>query len=156
MTQDEILKNSEPIRNRCQGTLFMLTADESQYLFELIAENQPEIEKFITSGEGIGYLTWLTFHPSYSYEDFVEGFRPVETTSGLVLKLADGIFKRICREALALSQTKVFGNYRRNQSGKFGKSFGRLITLLERDKRGMQITLPQSKEPFTIPPIFTY
>lgn len=53
-----------------------------------------------------------------NYEDFVEGFRPVETTSGLVLKLADGIFKRICREASL--QTEIFGDHRRNQSGKFG------------------------------------
>ncbi len=152
MTQDEILKNSEPIRNRCQGTLFMLTADESQYLFELIAENQPEIEKFITSGEGIGYLTWLTFHPSYSYEDFVEGFRPVETTSGLVLKLADGIFKRICREALAHPKQKYLVIIDEINRANLAKVLGELITLLERDKRGMQITLPQSKEPFTIPP----
>ena len=152
MTQDEILKNSEPIRNRCQGTLFMLTADESQYLFELIAENQPEIEKFITSGEGIGYLTWLTFHPSYSYEDFVEGFRPVETTSGLVLKLADGIFKRICREGLAHPKQKYLVIIDEINRANLAKVLGELITLLERDKRGMQITLPQSKEPFTIPP----
>ena len=152
MTQDEILKNSEPIRNRCQGTLFMLTADESQYLFELISENQPEIDKFITSGEGIGYLTWLTFHPSYSYEDFVEGFRPVETTSGLVLKLADGIFKRICREALAHPKQKYLVIIDEINRANLAKVLGELITLLERDKRGMQITLPQSKEPFTIPP----
>lgn len=32
------------------------------------------------------------------------------------------------------------------------KVLGEAVTLLEQDKRGMQITLPQSKEPFTIPP----
>lgn len=152
MTQDEVLKNSEPIRNRCQGTLFALTADEAQYLFGLISENQPEVDKFITSGEGIGYLTWLTFHPSYSYEDFVEGFRPVETTSGLVLKLADGIFKRICREALAHPKQKYLVIIDEINRANLAKVLGELITLLEKDKRGMLITLPQSKETFTIPP----
>lgn len=152
MTQDEVLKNSEPIRNRCQGTLFMLTGDESQYLFELISEKQPEIDKFVTSGEGIGYITWLTFHPSYSYEDFVEGFRPLETTSDLVLKLADGVFKRICREALAHPKQKYLVIIDEINRANLAKVLGELITLLERDKRGMQITLPQSKEPFTIPP----
>jgi 5-methylcytosine-specific restriction protein B len=43
-----------------------------------------------------------TFHPSYSYEDFIEGFRPVESGgSGLTLRLEDGVFKRVCREAQA-------------------------------------------------------
>lgn len=152
MINDEVLKNSEPIHNRCQGTLFALTADEAQYLFGLISENQPEIDKFITSGEGIGYLTWLAFHPSYSYEDFVEGFRPVETTSGLILKLADGIFKRICREALTHPKQKYLVIIDEINRANLAKVLGELITLLERDKRGMLITLPQSKETFTIPP----
>lgn len=152
MTRDEVLKNSEPIRNRCQGTLFALTADEAQYLFGLISENQPEVDQYITTGEGIGYLTWLTFHPSYSYEDFVEGFRPVETTSGLVLKLADGIFKRICREALAHPKQKYLVIIDEINRANLAKVLGELITLLEKDKRGMLITLPQSKETFTIPP----
>ena len=32
------------------------------------------------------------------------------------------------------------------------KVFGETITLLEKDKRGMKVTLPQSKDPFTVPP----
>jgi len=152
MVKDDILINSEPIRNRCQGTLFALTSEEAQYLFGLISEKQPEIDKFTTSGEGVGYLTWLTFHPSYSYEDFVEGFRPVETASGLVLKMADGIFKRICREALAHPKQKYLVIIDEINRANIAKVLGELITLLEKDKRGMLITLPQSKENFTIPP----
>ena len=40
---------------------------------------------------------------------------------------------------------------RRNQPRNV-RSFGELITILERDKRGLTITLPQSKESFSIPP----
>jgi 5-methylcytosine-specific restriction protein B len=46
-------------------------------------------------------LTRVTFHPSYSYEDFIEGFRPVMNAGndGLQLSLEDGVLKRICKVA---------------------------------------------------------
>jgi 5-methylcytosine-specific restriction enzyme B len=153
LQNDPILKFSEPMRNRCQGTLFALTGEEAQYLLEIIAEAEPNIDKFVTSGEGIGYLTWLTFHPSYSYEDFVEGFRPVDTgTGGLTLRLEDGIFKRLCREAQAHPKENYLIVIDEINRANLAKVFGELITLLEQDKRGLEVSLPQSKESFTIPP----
>ncbi|MFL0177483.1 hypothetical protein [Mycobacterium sp. SMC-13] len=45
-------------------------------------------------------LTRVTFHPSYAYEDFIEGFRPQQTDSGTMhLVLTDGVFKRVCDTA---------------------------------------------------------
>ena len=153
LLQDPVMGLSEPLRNRCQGTLFALTGDEAQYLLELLAENQPDIQKHFTSGEGVGYLTWITFHPSYSYEDFVEGFRPVDTGGGgLALRLEDGLFKRICREAQAHPKQHYLMLIDEINRANLAKVFGELITLLEMDKRGLVVTLPQSKESFTIPP----
>ena len=48
------------------------------------------------------YLEFVTFHQSYSYEDFVEGLRPkVESDAeGEVdYEIKPGIFKRICQRA---------------------------------------------------------
>jgi 5-methylcytosine-specific restriction protein B len=94
------LKDSEPLRFNNQGTLFALTADEVSELAEMIGENDPEGARLLTEADGTATLTWVTFHPSYAYEDFVEGLRPFETGSGQVgLRLEDGVFKRLCRVA---------------------------------------------------------
>ncbi|MEA4909868.1 MAG: AAA family ATPase [Anaerolineaceae bacterium] len=152
LQNDDILSNSEPMHNRCQGTLFALNNFEAQYLFRLLAQEQPEIKQHFNANEGASYLTLLTFHPSYSYEDFVEGFRPTETSDQLILKMADGVFKRVCREARNNPDKTYLVVIDEINRANLAKVFGELITLLEYDKRDMQITLPQSKEAFTIPP----
>lgn len=50
-----------------------------------------------------GRIHFVTFHQSMSYEDFIEGLKPVlinEETGNLGYTIEDGIFKRICKEAM--------------------------------------------------------
>lgn len=46
-----------------------------------------------------GQIEFVTFHQSYSYEEFVEGIKPDLENNELKYKLEDGIFKRICEHA---------------------------------------------------------
>jgi 5-methylcytosine-specific restriction enzyme B len=102
---------------------------------------------------GIPQLSLVTFHPSYSYEDFVEGYKPRPTNGrgGLELELRDGIFKRICRAAASDPRPYLLLIDEINR-GNVPKIFGELITLLELDKRGISVVLPYSGETFSIPP----
>ncbi len=150
---DPMLASSEPMRFRSQGTLFQLNEEEADSLFALLEENNPQIEKYFEDSSSVGQLTNLTFHASYSYEDFIEGIRPVQRgDTGFSLSLQDGVFKRICREAQANPDRPYLVLIDEINRANVAKVFGELITILEQDKRGLTITLPQSKESFSIPP----
>ncbi|MEV4086178.1 McrB family protein [Nonomuraea fuscirosea] len=94
----------------------------------------------------------MTFHPGYGYEDFIEGFRPVTGGEGLRLELVDGVFKRVCAAAVADPDHPHLLLIDEINRGDLPKIFGELITLLEKDKRGLVVDLPQSGSAFTVPP----
>ncbi|WP_217518263.1 McrB family protein [Streptomyces lunaelactis] len=105
-----------------------------------------------SDGKPAGHLTQLTFHPSYGYEDFIEGFRPHKGASGLELVMTAGVFKRVCQAAAADPDRPYLLLIDEINRGDLPKILGELITLLERDKRGITVLLPQSGEPFAVPP----
>lgn len=97
-------------------------------------------------------LKRLSFHPSYSYEDFVEGFRPAQVAGGgLALQLEDGVFKRACADAAADPDHNHLLVIDEINRANVAKVFGELITLIEKDKRGLVVQLAQSKAEFSIP-----
>ena len=97
-------------------------------------------------------MCWCTFHPAYGYEDFIEGFRPEQGAAGqLVFERRAGIFKTLCDLAEHTPDRKFVLVVDEINRGDIPRIFGELLTLLERDKRGLKLNLPLSGNSFTVP-----
>lgn len=103
---------------------------------------------------GADSVVQLTFHPSYSYEDFVEGYRPVSGAVG-VYDLQPGVLLRASKEAakrLAAAEksgseeTRVLLFIDEINRGDVARILGESITYLESDKRGEPFILAQSPD----------
>lgn len=73
----------------------------------------------------------VQFHPSYSYEDFVEGFRPRTEHGNLSYELKPGPFRRIAAEALKNPDRNYVLVIDEINRGNLPKIFGELYFLLE-------------------------
>jgi MoxR-like ATPase len=95
----------------------------------------------------------VQFHQSYSYEDFVQGYRPSES-GGFLLR--NGVFYDFCgRARINPSQDYIFIIDELNR-GNLSRIFGELLMLIEPDKRGAANAIPLtysnfSGERFSIP-----
>lgn len=89
----------------------------------------------------------VQFHQSYSYEDFIMGFRPSAT--GFELK--KGTFYNFCKKAETDSDNDYFFIIDEINRGNLSKIFGELFMLIETDKRGIELQLLYSDERFSVP-----
>ena len=104
--------------------------------------------------------SFVTFHQSYGYEEFVEGLRPelgIDATDQVHYEISYGALRKLCARAVNDPDNFYAMVIDEINRGNISKIFGELITLIEIDKRdrsplAVPIALPYSGDAFIIPP----
>ena len=136
------------------------------------SEPRKQVKERFDELKGQGQIEFVTFHQNYTYEDFIEGIRPVlgqskstgenQSTSAdrnkneLTYELHDGIFKKIAQRGQGKGHKRYVLIIDEINRGNIAKIFGELITLIEPSKRlgeedAARATLPYSDESFGVP-----
>jgi MoxR-like ATPase len=105
-----------------------------------------ELARFLARG---GAVRKVQFHPSYSYEDFVEGYRPRLMNGQPGFDLVSGPLKQIAIEAQEDPSGRYILLIDEINRGNVAKIFGELYYLLE--YRDEEVGLQYSAEPFSLP-----
>jgi 5-methylcytosine-specific restriction protein B len=115
------------------------------YIAEKLAES-------IVHG-GHGFYQTIQFHPSYAYEDFVQGLRPKTRDGRVVYEMAEGVFLRFCKQAEEVKPAPCVFMIDELNRAPLARVLGELLYLLE--YRQKAVVLAGGARHFQSPKMFT-
>ncbi|MFN7118112.1 MAG: AAA family ATPase [Saprospiraceae bacterium] len=108
---------------------------ENRSLEELALENRGELHRRFDEYVNKGQISFVTFHQSFGYEDFVEGIKPVTVPEGSVSYAVElGIFRLLAQSAhLCVVETLMNERPQEQKQLQFNQIYGAFIEYLQSD-----------------------
>ncbi|WP_280408765.1 McrB family protein [Nocardia brasiliensis] len=142
MSRDWLQQCIDLLRDRPQLIFYGPPGTGKTYLAKALAEH-------LSSAENVKVVQ---FHPSYSYEDFFEGFRPGRSSNGQVsYNLHQGPLRLIAEDARKNPGTLYPLIIDEINRGNLSKIFGELYYLLEYRGESINLLYSEKVEMFTLP-----
>lgn len=139
--EDDLVEVESCLADKPQLVLYGAPGTGKTWIAERLA-------RLLTDGDD-ERIEVVQFHPSYGYEDFIEGIRPIPEGGQMTYPVQPGVFRRFCARARERSETHVIVIDEINR-GNLPRIFGELLFALER--RGSPVRLSQSRQELTVPP----